>query len=49
MHPIMHPWSHPIRDAWIEMPCVSVVGGIDWSHPIRDAWIEMQLSLTLCY
>ena len=37
----MRQWSHPIRDAWIEMLTSRAKHRLIMSHPIRDAWIEM--------
>ena len=37
-------WSHPARDAWIEIPGENhEFAEVEASHPARDAWIEIWL------
>ena len=39
--------SHPIRDAWIEIPRYCHSFQSNPSHPIRDAWIEINTLWTV--
>ena len=40
--------SHPIRDAWIEIPALVRWALVARSHPIRDAWIEINSTGRAC-